>query len=844
MERWDSKVTVVAAILLGGIVLGFAAVANAGEGFAELFLSAVAVLFAFLGWLHLRNKPSPVVPIQWMPIDQYTDTRDLLDWKSRLSQSLVGREDEEKDLLDWARNGGGVKVRFLSGPGGVGKTRLAAEVAKQLADEGWIAGVSRDDAHQLLAKANHTRLFLVVDYPEDSRERTEELLKALANNVPEGAGPVRALLVSRYSQDDWEEKFSVIDTRLGAGRKDRRPLTLLELDTPQAIKLFTNAFARCGDARGLSAVEVPETDLKAWLDSGPDRQLFHLPLFVTAAAVHCVFELESHGGEWGGLRVGLTAREVMSALVKRETKRMDSFGKERDSSHLNPLVKRLMALATVRGGLDEEALESLAKSPPDELVFPKGEGVVSWARGLDWWNRKDHQFDPLRPDVLGAALVFEVFREWERKAPEWLWMVLSTVANEKRSEWLAAADRIDYDIRRVYGDTEDRFAGWLTEMVAGRLERARALEYVTSENGGDGTLRLTACVGEELLQDLNLNVEKRAKLVNNHSVHLANLGSVEEAWMASVEAVAIYHVLAARTPELFELALASSLMNRSRLLSRLGRSPEQSIGGAEWAVDIFRRYGDRTPELAACLAVYARCLYEQGMVDDALAAIEESLVIYEPLLEQDLEGYAPGLAVSLANSSAALAELGYEGHALAVIKKALAVCQRLVQAVPGRHEGKLAAILSSYSIRLGAKGDDKRALDEMEKSVKIRRQMAERMPRRYAPDLATGLTNYSDRLSKQGHAVRALSVIGEAVEIRRGLVEEAPDRYEPYLALSLNTWGHRLEEMEEYRDALDRCEEALRLLQKHRNRLPGFVERHLPDVEGDLERLRGLLKDG
>jgi Transposase DDE domain len=54
---------------------------------------------------------------------------DLLSWKSRLSSSLIGREQHKQDLLDWAAGGRDLRIRLLTGPGGAGKTRLAAEVA-------------------------------------------------------------------------------------------------------------------------------------------------------------------------------------------------------------------------------------------------------------------------------------------------------------------------------------------------------------------------------------------------------------------------------------------------------------------------------------------------------------------------------------------------------------------------------------------------------------------------------------------------------------------------------------------------------------------------------------------
>jgi hypothetical protein len=65
----------------------------------------------------------------------------LLHWSSRLSRQLIGRGREKKDLHDWAGGGRDLRIRLLTGPGGAGKTRLAAELAASLRQAGWQAGV-------------------------------------------------------------------------------------------------------------------------------------------------------------------------------------------------------------------------------------------------------------------------------------------------------------------------------------------------------------------------------------------------------------------------------------------------------------------------------------------------------------------------------------------------------------------------------------------------------------------------------------------------------------------------------------------------------------------------------
>jgi hypothetical protein len=76
--------------------------------------------------------PSLGAPFEYM---------NLLSWRCRLAPELIGRNAEAEELATWARYPkSDVRIRFLVGPGGAGKTRLAAEVADRIAKDGWHAG--------------------------------------------------------------------------------------------------------------------------------------------------------------------------------------------------------------------------------------------------------------------------------------------------------------------------------------------------------------------------------------------------------------------------------------------------------------------------------------------------------------------------------------------------------------------------------------------------------------------------------------------------------------------------------------------------------------------------------
>ena len=148
------------------------------------------------------------------------DQREIawLSWRTRLSD-LVGRESEKDEILLWAKEGDGVRARFVTGEGGVGKTRLAAEVAQALRDEpdGWAAGF----AHQSQAGAWFTKpggTLIILDYPEENRASVERIVEDLATF--DVADRIRILFLSRRGLDYWK------DTIVRATFFDREPIVL------------------------------------------------------------------------------------------------------------------------------------------------------------------------------------------------------------------------------------------------------------------------------------------------------------------------------------------------------------------------------------------------------------------------------------------------------------------------------------------------------------------------------------------------------------------------------------------------------------------------------------------
>lgn len=107
----------------------------------------------------------------------------LLDARYRIVP-LMNRDDDTDDWCRWAQQGN-TRARVLTGPGGMGKTRLLIEVCHQLRQSGWRAGLLREDAVFSDTQRLTVQLMkpgdglIVVDYAEGRRKELDALCRMI-----------------------------------------------------------------------------------------------------------------------------------------------------------------------------------------------------------------------------------------------------------------------------------------------------------------------------------------------------------------------------------------------------------------------------------------------------------------------------------------------------------------------------------------------------------------------------------------------------------------------------------------------------------------------------------------
>ncbi|OYD85494.1 tetratricopeptide repeat protein [Azospirillum brasilense] len=767
------------------------------------------------------DRPPSEPDLPWLT-DLDADTRDfdLLRWHARLTP-LLGRDDEMEATFAWATGPGAVKARFVTGAGGIGKSRFAAEVGEKLREQGWTAGFV-DLRKEAVVPVSQAGLLLIIDYPEENRSEVRRFLEELGRLRPGSGQRIRVLLLSRRGEEVWGDDVAQADASHLFSRVEVPPLRPVQ-SVADAFTLFCGAVERLATLRGVEGASIESATFEQWF-SGSD--LHRLPLFLTAAAVQTVDDPDVAA-------LSLSGREVIDALVKRERRRAVKEGA--DAGLPDDALPRLYALAAIRDGLDTATLRRLA-DPTLCLGVGKAEDLID--RLASTGRLVGGTLPKPQPDIMTAAFLIQELARRPQDAPEWLWAAMG--GDEAGS--LDRAARLAHDVEVVLGIHKHRLTAWLTTMLDGRPDRCVPLDNWASDETRGFTMPAVAGKVMMTLSSVSKDDAEKARCLANGSNYLSEAGDRAGALKAIQEAVKHHRELAEADPERFLPYLAGSLNNLSNSLSVAGDGLG-ALRAIQEAVEHYRKLAEAAPahflpDLAMSLNNLANSLSAAGDGSGALRVIQEAVEHYRKLAEAAPARFLPYLAGSLNNLSIGLSAVGYGSGALRAIQEAVSIRWKLAEVAPARFLPDLAISLNNLSNHLSAAGDGSGALRAIQEAVSIWRKLAEAVPARFLPDLATSLNNLSTELSAAGDGTGALRAIQEAVDLYQKLAEAAPARFLPDLAMSLNNLSTELSAASDKSGALRAIQEAVGIRRKLAQAVP---RRYAHDLAGSLAIMAHLI---
>ena len=766
-----------------------------------------------------------------------------------------GHTTELNNLLLWL-DGDGFASALLTGRGGSGKTRLAAELCRRAEEKGWLAGFLEPGGDGDAFMATQASLLLVVD---EAHTRLDEVAALIAQFARAGPGvPVRLLLLARDAGEWWQ---TTLRRRLGGDA--RAELVLIGAAPREVGSLEQGAGLRREAFRGAAEAFAIKTERSTdHVEEALDDELFDRVLFVHFAALTSL--------EGGTLANSPTVSDdLLQARIEQEGRYWETSARQ---SGLKPLSerarRRAVALATLTAASSEGEAAALLAAVPDLTDEPEGErrSIANWLRSL---YPGEGFFRSLEPDLLADALLATVLTEVPELADRLLARsdaaqakrCLSVLTRAARShDSVASALRAALAIHvsslweqaiEVAQETGDPIGSLLANVMEATPQPEIAAQMLPLLPTETVALRELAAVVTRQAYDRLLATqpvglardEEAAGLLTDLARRLAALGRREQALAAIEEAVEIRRALAQANREAYLPDLATSLNGLSNRLAELDRR-EQALAAIEEAVAIRRALAQakdaHLPDLAASLNNLSPRLAALGRLEQGLATIEEAVDTYRALVRARPDAFLPDLAMSMSTLSNRLAQLGQREEALTAIREAVDRYRTLAQARPDAFLPDLAMALNNLSYRLAALDRPEQALTAIEEAVQIRRSLAQARPDAFLPDLATSLNNLSNALADLGRDEQALAAIEEAVDIYRGLKLAHRDAFLSNLAGSLNNLSIRLAALDRPEQALTAIEEAV---DSYRTLAQAHQDAFLPDLAMSLNNLSHRLAD-
>ena len=798
-----------------------------------------------------------------VPYQQCEEIRQLREWAMMTADATAPSQ---------RGRSGDIAVAVVTGAGGSGKTRLAAQLCHDLSLIGWYAGFLpsttdvTDEELSALAEVT-TELLVVVDYAEEARRG---LIARVFRALRARESTTRIVLTARGA-DTWWEEFREEAEQDGTPLSNTLSLSIrgkqqVERDPWFFGRMYRRAVQQFSDKLNKAVptdVEVPDylgdtaldVVLRAWLAVCGEQDGAGRGALTRGGLYDRVLSVEF--AQW---RKTPILTEISTSHMRRAAATLSLLAPSRDEDVIDDVLSRLPEWNRehlLRSRFAELLVQSLLRDDGAEAVS-------------------------LRPDPVAEHLILTVFG----KKPELLDRVLPQ--DPAQVPGLDDPDAEDSVVTRALEMGQQvrnacvtlTRASSLDSEVALRLARRalrerpflwkEALDVALTQGGPMATAlkaliesSATLPLGEihdaipighpalagaalaairRLATSAERSPEQQAHWANNLSIRLSGVGDRDGALGAAREAVKLRRALAKASPAAYTPDLAGSLNNLANRLSKVGEHNEALVAARE-AVELRRALAEDspaayTPDLAMSLNNLAAFLSAVGERGEALVAAREAVELRRALAEDSPASYTPDLAASLNNLANRLSKVGDRDGALGAAREAVELYRGLAEASPAVYTPDLATSLNNLASFLSKVGERNEALGAAREAVKLYRGLAEASPQAYIPNLAASLNTLANRLSGVGEHNEALGAAREAADLYRGLAEASPQAYAPRLAMSLNNLASCLSAVGEHNGALGAAREAADL---YRGLVEASPAVYTPRLAGSLNNLANSL---
>jgi len=767
-----------------------------------------------------------------------------------------GRAAELAQLDRWCDDPRAHPVLVITGPAGVGKTRLVTEFASRRPDlvPGWLHRESGAQAVTAVRACHDPAVILVDD--ADERPDLNSLLEDLAAG-PDGS-PMRVVLISRAA-DPRAQIRSRLEDRYRWILGDQTPVLSVGTfgNQDDQVRWFREAVRAYAAAR-----RTPPPDLPGILSRGITAVAEEPILALQAQALLAVLNCEA-GRPWRAGAGMAPFEEIARALFAHEQARWHQVvaRPEWGLTDLTPAIQERAVAALVISGAADESQAVAALRRVADLADARTERLANIGR----WAGHLYPHEPpwpirIQPDMLAEWFAVtqltthpELAEMYGGMDPEHSAVLLMLLAHA--SDHIPQAARLFADLIAgdIIGLARPAIVAARTATKGQRLLDTAIASLITQANWTPDSLNaLNSELPHGLLPRTHAAItaalvasargsgvsEHLASMLRHLGLHLRDLGCPQEAVAATEEALALYRELAAANPA-HQPELAATLTSLGLHLSNLGR-PQEALAATEEALGLWRELAAANPAhqpgLAGTLQHVGIDLRDLGCPQEAVAATEEALGLWRELAAAH-PAHQPDLAATLQTLGAYLRLLGRPQEALAATEEVLALYRELAAANPA-HQPGLAATLQNLGTGLRDLGRPQEALAAIEEALDLWRELAAAHPA-HQPDLAMTLQTLGIHLRDLGRHQEALAATEEALALYRRKLAAANPAHQPDLARTVHSLGVHLRDLGRHQEALAATEEALGLYRK----LAAANPAHQPELAATLQNLGIDLRD-
>ena len=787
--------------------------------------------------------PEDFTPLQLMrarhgavPYQQCDEIRQLREWATTTADATAPSQ---------GGRSGDIAVAVVTGAGGSGKTRLAAQLCHDLSSIGWYAGflpstVDMTDEELSALTEVTTELLVVVDYAEEARRG---LVARVVRKLRARHSPTRIVLTARGA-DTWWEEFREEAEQDGTPLSNTLSLSIrgkqqVERDPWFFGRMYRRAVQQFSDTLNRAVptdVEVPEglgdtaldVVLRAWLavcgndevaknDIPTREELYDRVLSIEFAR----WRKEQNLGGISRDHLRRAAATLSLLAPKRDTDEVDDVLIRLPEWNHEHLLRNRLAELVVQSLLRDDSAESVGLRPDPVAehliltVFGKNPELLD--RVLPQDPVQVPGLDDPDPEDSVVARALEMGQQARNAC-----VTLTRASSLDREEALRLARRALRERPFLWKEALDvalSQGGPLGPALEALIESGIDLplsEIVDAIPFGHAALARAALAGtKRLAESAEHSTERQAHWANSLAVRLSDVGERAAALESAREAVYLYGVLVEKSPNDYEIDLAAALDNLAVCLLGLGEINE-ALDVAQEAVNLYRSFVSESPDenrrdLAISLSNLANYRLAVGELSEALDVAQEAVDLCQSLASESPEKYELQLVSALVSLANCLSSQGEVGRSLEVACEAESIMRELFAESHASYTVPLAKLLDTLTNCLLELGDYPRALKVALEAERLNRWLVKESPVAYTPNLAVSLNTLAICLLEDREYNKAMSASCEAVALYRVLYEGYPQLYATGLATSLNTRANCLSGLGRLGDALDVAQESLNL---------------------------------